>query len=160
MTQEASKVRTTALVVLCLQIEASSGVRSCGTGSDVVIVTTNMTLIGQKGYIMGTLSCFFGDWLKAWAKTSFATHLLGQCHGRSLSSLRKSSKVSHGTCARGKCVCSPGTVRQDRCVAKSTELDTPPFLLPQLATIFGVYLSHRSPTLLPGETLHGTQKSR
>jgi hypothetical protein len=38
-------------------MEANAGVWFCGTGSDVVIVALNMTLIGQKGYIMDTLSC-------------------------------------------------------------------------------------------------------
>jgi hypothetical protein len=50
MTQEASKVSKTALVVLCLQMEASSGVWSCGTGSDVVIVAYYMTTKCDKRY--------------------------------------------------------------------------------------------------------------
>ena len=50
ITQEASKVRTTALVVLSLQMDTSAGVWVCGTGSDVVIVAYYMTAKCTEGY--------------------------------------------------------------------------------------------------------------
>jgi hypothetical protein len=56
ITQEASKVRATALVVLCLQMDTSAGAWFCGTGSDVVIVAVNMTHNTRKRYMTNTLS--------------------------------------------------------------------------------------------------------